>query len=95
LIKFRSKSKIGEGIVINDSIKLENLIFAKLTVTGILNAANFFKGAAAHDMNDYIIYNPDTGVVTYDANGAGAGAGLQIAILGVDLAITNADFAVV
>lgn len=87
--------KVSNFSVINDSIKLENSIFAKLTITGTLNMDNFFKGAAAHDLNDYVIYNPATGVVTYDADGAGAGAGLQVTVLGVNLAITIVDFAVV
>lgn len=55
----------------------------------------FINGAAAIDTNDYIIYNPSTGSVTYDSDGAGAGFGVQIAMLGVNLALINADFVII
>ncbi len=42
-----------------------------------------------------LIYNPTTGTVSYDADGNGAGVGVQIAVLGINLALTNADFAVI
>ena len=53
------------------------------------------KPGAAHDLNDYLVYNPATGALSYDADGSGAGAGVQIALLGVNLALTNADFVIV
>ncbi|MCF7986261.1 MAG: hypothetical protein K9L60_01735 [Methylovulum sp.] len=43
----------------------------------------------------YIVYNPMTGTVTYDSDGSGAGQGVQIAQLGVNLLLTNADFVVI
>ena len=87
--------KITDFSVINDTIQLENSIFTKLTATGALNAGNFFKGTAAHDTNDYVIYNPSNGVVTYDADGNGAHAAVEIALLGVNLALTAADFVLI
>ena len=87
--------KITDFVVADDTIQLENKIFTKLTTTGVLNAANFIKAAAAHDVNDYLVYNPATGAVTYDADGSGAAAGVQIALLGANLALTNADFMVI
>ena len=86
---------ISDFKAIDDTIKLENAVFTKLTTVGVLKIDNFFKGAAAHDMNDYVIYNPNTGVVTYDSDGAGAGGGVQIALLGLNLTVTNADFVVI
>ncbi|MDP2902348.1 MAG: calcium-binding protein, partial [Methylovulum sp.] len=80
---------------IDDTIKLENQIFTKLTVPGVLDASQFVKGQNALDPNDVVIYNPTTGTVTYDSDGSGAGFGIQIAMLGVNLAITNADFSVI
>ena len=53
------------------------------------------KGAAAVDLNDYVIYNATTGALSYDADGNGAGAALQIALLGVNLVLTNADFVII
>ncbi|MDP2902898.1 MAG: FG-GAP-like repeat-containing protein, partial [Methylovulum sp.] len=87
--------KITDFKPVDDTIKLENQIFTKLTVTGVLNASQFVKGANALDPNDVVIYNPTTGAVTYDADGSGAGFGVQIAVLGVNLALTNADFVVI
>lgn len=87
--------KITDFVVADDTIQLDNAVFKKFTATGVLNAASFVKGAAAHDSNDYIIYNATTGAVSYDADGSGAGAAVQIAVLGANLSLTNADFMVI
>ncbi|MCF8000013.1 MAG: hypothetical protein K9L25_13345 [Methylovulum sp.] len=87
--------KITDFKPVDDTIKLENQIFTKLTVTGVLNASQFVNGTAALDPNDYVIYNPATGAVTYDSDGSGIGQGVQIVQLGVNLALTNADFVVI
>ena len=87
--------KITDFKPVDDTIKLENLIFTKLTVPGALDASLFVKGTNALDTNDYVIYNPTTGAVTYDSDGSGIGQGVQIAQLGVNLALTNADFVVI
>ncbi len=91
----RSKDTITDFSVIDDTIQLENSVFTKLTATGVLNADNFKIGAAATDVNDYVIYNNDTGALFYDANGSGAGGATQIAVLGINLALTYADFFVI
>ncbi|PXX12816.1 VCBS repeat protein [Nitrosomonas ureae] len=81
--------------VTNDTIQLENAVFTALTVTGTLAAARFRIGANALDANDNIIYNSTTGALIYDANGNGAGAAVQIATIGVGLALTHADIVVI
>ena len=91
----RSKDTITDFSVVDDTIQLENSVFTKLTATGVLNADNFKIGAAATDVNDYVIYNNDTGALFYDANGSGAGGATQIAVLGINLALTYADFFVI
>ena len=79
-----------------DTIRLENVVFAALgAANGVLAAGNFFKGAAAHDADDRIIYNAATGALTYDSNGNAAGGATQFATLARNLALTNADFVVV
>jgi len=87
--------KITDFIVADDTIQLENSIFTKLKVTGVLSAGNFVKAATAQDSNDYILYNPATGAVSYDADGSGSGVAVQVALLGVDLSLTFADFVVI
>jgi subtilisin-like proprotein convertase family protein len=69
----------------DDSIELSHLVFNKLAKIGELNANNLAIGSAA-DNNDYIIYNPNTGVVSYDADGlANKIVAVIIAILGSQL----------
>jgi len=86
---------IADFVVVDDTIQLENAVFAALTATGTLASSNFVIGAAAVDFNDFIIYNSGTGVLLYDADGNGAVAAVQIATLAGGLALTNADFVVI
>ncbi|KJV05010.1 calcium-binding protein, partial [Methylocucumis oryzae] len=79
----------------DDTIKLENAIFTQLNKTGTLKAEQFAISANALDANDYIIYTPSTGALSYDADGNGAGASVQFAVVGVNLALTNVDFVVI
>lgn len=90
-----SKDKIKDFSVIDDTIQLENSVFTKLTITGTLNSAYFKIGTVAADNNDYIVYNKITGALFYDDDGNGSHAAVQIAQLGVNLPITNADFVVI
>jgi Ca2+-binding RTX toxin-like protein len=87
--------KITDFKPVDDTIKLDNQIFTQLNTLGVLDATQFYVGSAAHDPNDYVIYNPSTGTVTYDSDGSGAGQGVQVAQLGVNLSVTNADFVVI
>ncbi len=89
-----SKDTITDFSVKDDTLQLENSVFGKLIKTGVLSAANFKVGAAT-DNNDYVLYNSSTGVVSYDANGNGAGGTTQIAVLGAHLALTHLDFFVI
>ncbi len=81
--------------VADDTIQLENAIFKKFKTPGELNASLFVNAPAAQDANDYLIYNPTTGALSYDADGNGAGVSVQIALLGVNMALTNADFVII
>ena len=84
----------------SDKIHLENAIMTKLAGANntVLSAAQFFKGTAAHDLDDRIIYNSTTGALSYDADGnkAGGVTAVQFAILlNHPLNITNADFFII
>jgi Ca2+-binding RTX toxin-like protein len=86
--------RITDFVVADDTISLENAVFTKLTATGTLSGAYFRIGTAALDSNDYILYDPTTGALSYDADGNGAGQAVRIAVLGTNLALTTADFLV-
>ncbi len=87
--------RITDFVAADDTVQLENSIFTKLSKTGVLNSGLFVKAVAPHDANDYLIYNPATGALSYDADGNGTGASVQIAVLGVNLPLTYADFVVI
>ena len=83
----------------NDTFQLENAIFTKIGAgvgaSHVLNPAFFFSGAAAHDTNDYIVYNPATGYLSYDSNGNASGGATLLAVLVNKPALTYADFVVI
>ncbi len=81
--------------VADDTIQLENAIFKKFKTPGELNPSQFVNAPAAQDANDYLVYDPATGALSYDADGNGAGVAVQIALLGVNLALTHADFVII
>ena len=86
--------KITDFKPIDDTLTLENSIFTNIA-TGALNTDNFVAATTAIDSNDYLVYNKATGALFYDADGSGVGAAVQIAVLGVNLALTNADFVII
>ena len=85
--------RIADFSAVDDTIQLENAVFTKLATTGTLSATNFRSGVGAHalDSNDYVIYDSGTGKLYYDADGSGAGAAVQIALLTGTPAITSGD----
>lgn len=90
--------RITDFSVTDDTIQIENSVFTSLSKTGTLAAGQFKSGAgltAAADINDYVIYNSSTGALYYDAAGKGGAAAVQIATLGVGLALTYMDFVVI
>lgn len=88
--------KITDFNVATDTIELASAIFTKLTF-GDLDKSNFKVGTTATDNNDFLIYNSNTGALSYDADGNGANAAVQIVILGTAThpALTAADFVVI
>jgi Ca2+-binding RTX toxin-like protein len=84
--------RVNDFSVADDTVALESQIFSSL-VDGVLGADQFRIGAAA-DADDHVLYNAGTGVLSYDADGNGAGAAIRIATLQAGLALTYADFLV-
>jgi len=71
--------------------------FSSLSDYANILPGNFWSGAGvitAHDADDRIIYNTSTGALYYDADGTGANAPIQFAIMGSTIkpALTYGDF---
>lgn len=73
-----------------DGLYLSRTIFGKLAA-GPISASHFWLGAAAHDADDYIVYNKINGHLSYDIDGSGAGVASLIAVLTPNTALTTAD----
>jgi serralysin len=91
-----NKDLITDFVVVDDTFELENAIMTALASTGVL-AANLFKNLSLGviDADDQVLYNATTGAISYDSDGSGAGAAIQFATVGINLAMTNTDFFVI
>ena len=88
-----SVDTITDFTVADDTIWLEDAVFAGLA-PGALDAAAFAIGPAT-TADQRVLYDAATGALSFDADGNGAGAAVQFAILTPGLALTAADFLVV
>ena len=66
----KNVDKIADFSHKHDTILLDNAIFTKLKVEGELKAKFFEIGKEADDKNDYILYDRETGALSYDADGS-------------------------
>lgn len=85
---------IDDFSVVDDTIRLDNAIFAAITGTGAMIAAQFHASAAgtAIDANDRILYDSDDGGIYYDSDGNGSAARVLFARIDPGLSLTSADF---
>jgi Ca2+-binding RTX toxin-like protein len=95
-----NKDTITDFNVADDTIRLENAVMTGLGLTtGVLAAGKFHSGSVnvATEVDDRIVYNIGTGALFYDADGTGASAAVQIALIGTAThpALTPADFVVI
>ena len=77
----------------DDTIQIDNGIFTGLAA-GTLAANQFVIGAAAQDADDRIIYDNTSGALSFDVDGTGGAAAVQVAQVSAGLALTNLDFLV-
>jgi Ca2+-binding RTX toxin-like protein len=75
-----------------DRMVLDHTIFTAFGA-GPLSAAAFTSGAETADSR--IVYDANTGHLSYDADGSGAAAAVQFATLSAHLNLTNKDFMIV
>jgi Ca2+-binding RTX toxin-like protein len=92
--------KVTDYDVRNDSIYLENGVFAKLGKKGVIDAPaklnrKFFAFDKAKDKNDHIVFSKKTGKVYYDQDGSGGKAMVEIATLKKNLKMTASEFFVI
>ncbi len=101
LNKSTNKDRIVDFKVKDDTIWLDNKIFAKIGKSGSektpvqLKKDFFVVGSRAEDKNDYIVYDKKKGVLLYDADGSGKGKAVEIASLANNLKMTEKDFFVI
>ena len=80
-----------------DRVELGKAVMAALGPLGALAAAAFYQSAdgAAHDASDRILYNTGGGQLSYDEDGDGGLAAIQIATLSAGLNLNADDFWVI
>ena len=85
---------ITDFVVADDTIQI-NGFGGGLTVGAAITTAQFVIGSAAADANQRFIYDQTTGSLSFDADGIGVTAQVQIATLSIGLAMTNANISVI
>ena len=86
-----SKTTISDFVSGSDRIDLSSAILTNLPAGNVSKDA-FWIGTAAHDSTDRLIYNDKTGVLTYDSDGSGSGAAIEIATLSNGANLLHSDF---
>jgi Ca2+-binding RTX toxin-like protein len=87
--------RITGFVAADDTIQLDDAVFAGIGPAGVLSATAFRAGTAAGDANDRIVYDSATGRLWFDANGSGAGASVLFATLSPGTALSAADFVII
>lgn len=85
-----------------DVFYLDNAVFTKLTGGSFSSPKKIFgtnledgPGAWANDSNDFLIYDKNTGKLSYDADGSGSGQAIVFAQLQAGLDLGSANFYVI
>lgn len=85
--------RINDFTVGADRFLLDNRIFVGLAL-GTLASGVFVTGATALDADDRILHDRATGALWFDADGTGAGAAIQFAVVAAGLDLSASDFIV-
>ncbi|MGK2911124.1 MAG: polysaccharide lyase family 7 protein [Sphingobium sp.] len=89
------RDRVLDFSVNDDTIVFDNAVFSALGANGHLNDSYFAIGRAAMTADQHLLYNSSTGVLSYDADGSGSGAAVQIASLSSGLNLTAHDFLII
>jgi Ca2+-binding RTX toxin-like protein len=88
-----NKDSLADFNSVDDTIYLSHAVFTQLAV-GTVNIANFWTGTAAHDANDFIVYDKIHGTLSYDSNGNAAGGSAAFATVTAYTVVTTADIVI-
>lgn len=95
------KDRILDFSVKDDTIWLDNAVFTKLGKMGSqahpakLDKKFFKFSTEKQDKDDYLIYDPGTGMLSYDPDGSGSKQAVEFVKLTAGLRLTANDFAVI
>ena len=80
-----------------DKIGLNAAIFGGVDAASLASGAFFALGSTASQADDRVVYDQTTGALYYDADGSGAGAAVQFALIGATThgAVVAGDFLLV
>lgn len=91
-----NRDRLPDFNVKDDTIWLDNAVFKKLgkgseANPGKLNKSFFRLGDEARDRNDFVVYNPKSGLLSYDQDGAGPKDSVEVALFSKGLKMTYHD----
>ncbi|WP_315975114.1 cadherin-like domain-containing protein [Microvirga yunnanensis] len=92
-----NKDVIKDFKVVDDTIRLDNAVFTKVGANGALKSSAFWTNTTgkAHDRDDRILYDKDSGVLYYDPDGTGSAARVAFATISKNLGLTYKDFYII
>lgn len=92
-----NKDSIQDFCIVDDTLWISNSVFTRVGKDGDLKAPAFWANntGKAHSASDRIIYDRDSGVLYYDADGTGKIAGVAFATISKKIALTHKDFLVI
>ena len=77
-----------------DKIELHDDFYTALSKLGAVGAANLVIGSSAQDADDYLIFDPASHVLSYDADGSESGAAISIVQLTGVSTVVFTDFTI-
>ncbi|KQQ33900.1 hypothetical protein ASG19_21660 [Rhizobium sp. Leaf306] len=80
---------------VDDTIRLVKSVFTGFAIGPLPSASFKDLAVSAIDANDRILYNHNTGVLSYDTDGSGAAVAVQFAILDNNAILSASDFQIV
>lgn len=90
-----NKDTITDFNVVDDTIHLAKTVMSALTFNQLAENAFLSSSWTSHSATDRILYNKNTGLLSYDADGNHGGTAIVIAPLNAGLNLTYQDFWVI